>query len=79
MSSTDLIRRAYAAYFRRNGSRATVPSSTDSAVEEVDGKSYVVLRNLSGTLAVYRVKVDGQLKFLVRWPSELDPAKVAGR
>ena len=37
-------------------------------VSEHDGKLYVVLSNVRGTLAVYRVRNDGVLKGLKRWP-----------
>jgi len=33
-----------------------------------EGRSYVVLANVRGTLAVYRVRTDGVLKGLKRWP-----------
>jgi hypothetical protein len=38
----------------------------------VAGLSYVVLRNARGLLAVYRVRNDGMLKGLKRWPAEID-------
>ena len=46
--------------------------SNSSGVEEIDGRSYVVLRNVRGVLAVYRERTDGVLKRLKRWPKELD-------
>lgn len=33
---------------------------------------YVVLENVSGILAVYRVRNDGKLKGLRRWPAQLE-------
>jgi hypothetical protein len=36
------------------------------------GKRYVVLRNTKGVLAVYRVRNDGILKGLRRWPAALE-------
>ncbi len=66
----DLTTRALAAYFRSGGTEQ--PSTTDSGVETTaDGKQYVALRNVSGILAVYRVKVDGVLKRLKRYPSDI--------
>jgi hypothetical protein len=40
-------------------------------VVEHQGKTYVVLSNVRGTLAVYRVRTSGQLKRLRRWPAEV--------
>lgn len=77
MDQTDegLVRRAIAAAAReaaRLGGQMLQPSQ-DSRVAEVNGRRYVVLCNVSGILAVYRVrKPDGILKGLKRWPKELD-------
>ena len=71
----ELMSRAYAAWFRgarRQGHSADQPSESRSSIDEHDGKQYVVLRNAAGTLAVYRVRNDGVLKGLKRWPRELD-------
>lgn len=65
----DLIRRALAAYFRTGGTEQ--PAGGGDLVEH-DGMTYVVLRNVSGILAVYRVRNDGILKRLKRWPAELE-------
>jgi hypothetical protein len=76
-SGGDLVRRAMAAYYRsgrREGftdEQITIPANT-SYLAEVDGKQYVVLENVNGTLAVYRVRNDGVLKGLKRWPKELE-------
>lgn len=67
----DPLDRAFAAYFRTEGARAAQPAS-NSAVQEHAGKSYVVLRNTDGVLAVYRILNDGALKRLRRWPTELE-------
>ena len=78
MDSTDdgLTRRAFAAYFR-SGTRDGVPSpdmpASGSGVTEHDGKRYVVLSNVNGTLAVYRVRTSGALKELRRWPRAVAP------
>ena len=69
-----LINRAFAAYFReaaREGYAPDQPAST-SHLCELDGKQYVVLHNVKGVLAVYRVRNDGVLKGLRRWPAELE-------
>lgn len=65
----NLLRRAYAAYFRGGGMDQP---SNDSTVETVAGKDYIVLKNANGILAVYRVRNNGLLKGLKRWPKELD-------
>lgn len=61
----DLSRRALAAYFRSGG--------CSGVVQEYDGKLYVVLSNVRGTLAVYRVRNDGMLKRLRQPPHALAP------
>ncbi len=59
----ELLERAYSAYFRGNGG-ADQPSSYDSGPAEVNGKVYVVLRNVNGPLKVYRVTKCGGLRSL---------------
>lgn len=69
-----VINRAFAAYFRsaaREGGAADQPAS-DSHLCELDGRQYVVLVNAGGVLAVYRVRTDGILKAMKRWPKELE-------
>ena len=51
MDNEDLSRRALAAYFRSG--RTTQPTG-GGVVQEYEGKQYVVLSNVRGTLAVYR-------------------------
>jgi hypothetical protein len=73
----ELVARAMQSYFavaRKAGEVAQFPSRYDSGVEEVDQLSYVVLRNGNGVLAVYRVRNDGMLKRLKRYPAALDEA-----
>ena len=79
MTVTDeqLTQRAFAAYFReaaRGGAYSPDQPANDSGVKEAGGKRYVVLRNVNGVLAVYRVRNDGVLKGLKRWPKELEEA-----
>ena len=64
---SDLVRRAMSAWFR-SGSATQPPNS--SYVREHEGKTYVVLDNVDGPLAVYRVR-NGILKRLKSWPSEV--------
>jgi hypothetical protein len=72
-----LIVRAMSAYYRqghREGltdQQITIPANT-SFLAETGGKRYVVLENANGVLAVYRVRNDGVLKGLKRWPKELE-------
>jgi len=40
-------------------------------VRELGDRNYVVLKNGNGILAIYRVRNDGMLKRLKRWPVEL--------
>ncbi|MEU9857249.1 hypothetical protein [Streptomyces sp. NPDC047974] len=66
----DLTSRALRAYYRAGDT--TIPSSVDSGPVTDEGKKYVVLRNVNGTLAVYRHQNSGQLRRLKRWPQGLD-------
>jgi hypothetical protein len=70
MVDDNLMSRALAAYWRScTGSpAASQPNAGDSAIEEHGGKRFVVLRSDRGVLAVYRVRNDGMLKGLRRWP-----------
>lgn len=65
----DLTRRAFTAYFRTGGLEPPQPGSATTAHA---GKQYVVLRNAGGVLAIYRVRNDGMLKRLKRWPPALE-------
>lgn len=64
-----LVLRAISAYFRFGG---IDQPSNDSGLQTVAKKDYVVLRNINGILAVYRMRNDGKLKRLKRWSSELE-------
>ena len=70
----NLLRRAFAAHFRAAARSIGSPlqPSKDSDVRTVEGKTYVVLRNVNGILGLYRVRNDGMLIGLKRWPKELD-------
>ena len=48
------------------------PSSIASGHVNLDGREYVRLANVNGVLAVWRVRNDGMLKRLKRWPAELE-------
>jgi hypothetical protein len=66
----EMRRRAIAAWLR--GGAQDQPGWNDSTVEEFGDKDYVVLRNVKGVMAVYRIRNDGVLKRLKRWPGEVE-------
>ena len=67
LDADDLLRRAIKTYLRDEG--AQQPAAQHSGLERHDGLRYVVLRNVNGVLAVYRVRGDiATLKRLKRWP-----------
>ena len=66
---TDLTRRATAAWFRAGNTAQ--PNASDSGTLEIEGRVYVVLRNVEGPLAVYRLTGQGKLRSLRRWPAEI--------
>ena len=74
MDEDDLTRRAFAAYFRYVKANNYIPDQPayDSGPATAGGKNYIVLRNVNGILAVYRVRNTGALKRLDRWPKELE-------
>ena len=57
------------AEFKANGLQKEL---SDFTVEEHGGKFYVVLRNVGGVMAVYRIRNEGILKGLKRWPEEIE-------
>ena len=70
----DLTSRAMRAYFRSHAGTVTDQPANTSGMQEHNGRQYVVLHNVKGVLAVYRVRNGGQLKGLKRWPTELESA-----
>jgi len=68
----EYVRRAIAAFFRSGGPSVNMPMPANtSSVQEHGGKFYVELHNVNGTLAVYRIRNDGMLKRMKRWPKEV--------
>ncbi len=66
----EFLQRAVTEWFHAGG---LVQPANSSGVTEFEGKSYVVLRNVNGVLAVYRIRTNGTtLKRLQRWPSEIE-------
>jgi hypothetical protein len=69
----DLLRRAFAAYFRTaRGEEIDQPSKSSSSVELRQDKAYVVLRNARAVLTVYRVRNDDMLRRMTRWPKNVE-------
>ena len=80
MPQQDFTQRAIAAYFRtgtKEGWRCDQPSAADSGTVELNNRHYVVLANSRGILAVYRIKPDGLLRRLKRWPHALNTGEHA--
>lgn len=69
MSEKTLIERAMIAH-QRTGGLDQPSSASDERV--VDGKTYAVLRNTNGVLAVYEQRNDGILRKVDTWPAELN-------
>ena len=68
MFTDDLTIRAFRAYFRSGG----IDQPANSSGEVVsNGKRYIVLHNIRGVLAVYRVSAAGSLRRLNTWPDDL--------
>lgn len=62
-----ITKRAYRAYFTRFGATAPQPSEDISGVEHsgiADPHDVVVLRNVRGELACFRVIANGRLRFV---------------
>lgn len=68
---SDLLSRAYAAYFRSGGT--DLPSNA-SDVFVFGSKTYVVLFNVREILAIYRLLKSGQLRRLRHYPAGLNSA-----
>ena len=65
----EYVRRAIAAWFSSGG---TDMPSNSSSVQEYKDRYYVELHNENGTMAVYRIRNDGILKAMKRWPPEVE-------
>ena len=65
----DLIRRAMSAYIRRR--EIDQPNNSPDHVK-IDGREYIRLYNIRGTLAVYHLRDDGKLEGIESYPEELD-------
>lgn len=76
MNNESYESRAMAAYFRASAKCGGAVNQPGESVltEDLTGKKYVVLANVNGVLAVYRIRNDGMLKVLKRWPAEVTAA-----
>lgn len=70
-ANAKLVDRAFRAYVAADGCAAEQPTRIGCSVESLFGRRYVALRNSRRTLAVYRVRSNGQLRRLRVWPIEL--------
>ena len=75
----EIITRAFRAYFtraRRAGHVAMYPANS-SYVDETSGRVHVILENINGVLAVYRLKDNGHIEFVREeyWPRWLVEAE----
>lgn len=61
--SEDLVKRATRSYFRRFGGGAPIPSDA-SRVEMIRGEQIVVLRDINGDLAKYKIDRGGKLRLV---------------
>lgn len=76
----EYVNRASAALYRqtlREGVQFNQPSSDSGIRADSNGRKYVVLENISGVLAVYRIKTDGTLRRMKRWPKEIETEDAA--
>ncbi|MGO8693470.1 MAG: hypothetical protein ACLQMF_07310 [Rectinemataceae bacterium] len=65
----DWTRRAIAAWYKGGGTEE--PSIPASGVQEIAGLQYVILKNESSILAIYRIGNNNLLRRLRRPPKEL--------
>jgi hypothetical protein len=77
MHDTSYPARALAAYYRAlaRHHRAHFPIDdlpSQAFAEIIEDRAYVIVHNGSRLLAVYRIKPDGPLRRLKRWPKVLD-------
>jgi len=71
MLNQNFVERAMKAWFRAGGEE--LPSNLSDEVSH-DGLRYVVLENVNGVLAVYRITNSEKLRRLRRWPKGLEAA-----
>lgn len=70
--TSDLTQRAIKLHTGRVPG-AQQPAASLSGLTTADGLDYIVLRNIGGVLAVYRIlPISKTLKRLKRWPKEVE-------
>lgn len=69
MDERDLLRRAMAAYYKSGST--LIPSDIASGVWTVNDKVYVVLASGAEIYAIYRLRNDGVLRRLRRYPKDI--------
>ncbi len=69
VTDQQLIERAYIRYHQNHPWDQNIRDK--SIATDSTGKKYVVFRNATDILAVYRLRSDGALKELKRWPKEI--------
>jgi hypothetical protein len=76
MATGDYLARAMAAWLRGSttGVAPQYPHHAMSMEVTVHGKEYVVLANSAQVLGVYRIRPNGVLKLLKRWPKAVETA-----
>jgi hypothetical protein len=79
MDQTPLLDRAWRAYLATDRTSLDQPDARDSGEQVFGGLRYVVLRHERRTLAVYRVRGNGLLRRMKRWPLELGRASAPHR
>lgn len=81
MPTTCLESRALRAYARAFHGRGSLNQPSAPEVIAHEHVRYVVLSNVNGTLAVYRVTSLGRLRALREWPAAVAPdaPRAAGR
>lgn len=74
MNRSEVITRAIKAYHHHLAVKGYTPAqpSNESDVLRVKGIDYVVLRNINGILAVYRINLDDRLIRLDETPEGLN-------
>jgi hypothetical protein len=75
-ATDDHLTRAMAAWFRgrKAGTVPQYPQRERSMVVTAHGLDYVVLGNGCQVLGVYRIRPNGALKLLRRWPRDVETA-----
>lgn len=68
-----LVSRAIRAHLLEDGAMQPAEGLSDAYLIPYGGRQllHIVLRNVTGVLAVYRVRNSGALKKLKRWPAEV--------